>query len=297
MIHTQTNSSEQMSLLDVNGLCKTYPDFTLKDVNIQLPKGLIMGFMGRNGAGKSTTIQSIMDLIKPDAGEIKILGMTMTDDEVMVKDQIGYVADSPILNKDWTVQDTLTFTRKFYSNWDINFVDTYLNRFEIAANKKIKNLSKGMIIKFSLILAMAHKPKLLLLDEPTSGLDPIIREEVLDLLLDFLQDDERSILFSSHITTDIEKIADIVTFIHDGEILLSENKEQLLDCYRRIIIKANALDILNHPLLFNCKETIDGYIGYTDDFATFKEKAIGNWEAERLSLEELFVLKTKQTVE
>lgn len=285
------------SVLKVSGLYKTYPDFTLKDVNIQLSKGIIMGFMGRNGAGKSTTIQAIMDLIKPDAGDIKVLGKTMTEDEITVKDQIGYVADTPILHKEWTVKETLAFASKFYSNWDTEFVHTYLNRFQISQTKKIKELSKGMLVKFSLILAMAHKPTLLLLDEPTSGLDPVVREEVLHLLLDFLQDGERSVLFSSHITSDIEKIADVVTFIDDGAILLSENKESLLDRYRRIMINANTLDILNHPLLFNCKETLGGYIGYTDDFDSFKAKAIGKWEAERLSLEELFVLITGKKAE
>src|SRR5699024_10795004 len=171
------------------------------------------------------------------------------------------------------------------------------NRFQISQTKKIKELSKGMLVKFALILAMAHKPTLLLLDEPTSGLDPVVREEVLHLLLDFLQDGERSVLFSAHITSDIEKIADVVTFIDDGAILLSENKESLLDRYRRIMINANTFDIMNPPLLFNCKETLGGYIGYTDDFDSFKAKAIGKWEAERLSLEELFVLITGKKAE
>src|SRR5699024_940329 len=146
-------------------------------------------------------------------------------------------------------------------------------------------------------LAMAHKTTLLLLDEPTSGLDPVVREEVLHLLLDFLQDGERSVLFSSHITSDIEKIADVITFIDDGTILLSENKESLLDRYRRIMINANTLDILNHPLLFNCKENLCDYIGYTEDFDSFKAKSIGKWEAERLSIEEIYILITGKNAE
>src|SRR5699024_1075988 len=203
----------------------------LQDVNLTLQPGMIMGFMGRNGAGKTTTIQSIMDLVKPDQGDIQILGMSMADDEVAIKNNIGYVSDTPILNHSWTVERTLSFVQHFYTTWDDKLVGKYVKAFDLSLKKRISEMSKGAKMKFSLLLAIAHRPKLLLLDEPTSGLDPVIREEVLELLLDFMADGERSILFSSHITSDIEKIADIVTFIHHGKILLSENKELLLDRY------------------------------------------------------------------
>lgn len=280
-------------LLQVSGLNKSYGDFQLKGVDLTLMPGTIMGFMGRNGAGKSTTIQAIMDLIKPDQGNIEIMGMTTADDEVAIKDQVGYVSDTPILNQAWTVEHTLHFVRHFYSSWDEQMVTDYLQRFEIPKQKKIKELSKGMKVKFSLILAISHKPKLLLLDEPTSGLDPVIREEVLALLLDFLQDETCGVLFSSHITSDVEKIADIVTFIDDGQIFVSEDKESLLDRYRRIVMYGeNAAQTAEHPYLFDVKQTMGGYIGYTDNFAEFQKRNAGNWEAERLKLEELFVLLT-----
>ena len=280
-------------LLKVKNLNKSYGDFQLKDVDLTLMPGLIMGFMGRNGAGKSTAIQTIMDLIKPDNGEIEILGMTMEDDEVEIKDQVGYVSDTPILNQSWTVGHTLRFVRHFYSDWDEQMVQDYLQRFDIPKKKKIKELSKGMKVKFSLILAISHNPKLLLLDEPTSGLDPVAREEVSALLLDFLQDESCGVLFSSHITSDVEKIADIVTFIDDGHIFVSEDKESLLDRYRRIVFdKENAKDIANNPYLFDVKQKTGGYIGYTDNLAEFQKRHSGNWDAERLTLEELFVLLT-----
>lgn len=289
----RSNEIKHSPLLEVKGLSKSYSDFQLKNVDLTLPAGTIMGFMGRNGAGKSTTIQAVMDLIKPDEGDIRILGMSMAENEIAVKDQVGYVSDTPILNNAWTVERTLKFVRHFYTNWDERMVDTYLKRFDIPLMKKVADLSKGMKVKFSLILAISHQPKLLLLDEPTSGLDPVIREEVLELLLEFLQDEERGVLFSSHITSDVEKIADVVTFIDDGNIFISEDKEELLDRYRRIVIFGNnAAEVSNHPLLFNCERTRGGYIGYTEKFDEFQQVAAGEWESERLTLEELFVLLT-----
>ncbi|WP_185959701.1 ABC transporter ATP-binding protein [Lentibacillus cibarius] len=286
------HNSEQ-PLLDVRNLTKTYSDFQLKDVNLVLPAGTIMGFLGRNGAGKSTTMKAIMDLIKRDEGDIHILGMPMPEEEVAVKEQVGYVGDTPLLNHAWTMERTLQFARQFYPNWNEEAVERNLERFGIAKDKKISELSKGMKVKASLVLAMAHEPKLLLLDEPTSGLDPVVRTEVLEMLLDFVQDESRSVLFSSHITSDVEKIADWVTVLDDGQIVFSEDKESLLDRYRRIVIPSESGERANEsPLLFHCQTTAGGYIGYTDRFQQFQRFAKGNWHAERLTLEELFVLLT-----
>lgn len=280
-------------LLEVRNLSKSYQDFQLQDVNITLPAGTIMGFLGRNGAGKSTTMKAVMDLIKPDDGTVHILGMSMSEEEVAVKEQVGYVEDTPILNNTWTVEQTLKFARQFYPNWDQAGVEKNLERFDIPKNKKVSELSKGMKVKASLLLAMAHQPKLLLLDEPTSGLDPVVRGEVLELLLDFVQDESRGILFSSHITSDVEKIADWVTVIDDGEIFFSEDKESLLDRYRRIVLPGSGHEkTVDSPYLFNCQPTKAGYIGYTDRFDEFRKEATGEWHSERLTLEELFVLLT-----
>ncbi|WP_176446747.1 ABC transporter ATP-binding protein [Lentibacillus sp. CBA3610] len=296
------NNGEQ-PLLEVNGLRKAYPDFQLQDVNFILPAGTIMGFLGRNGAGKSTTMRAIMDLIKPDDGDIRILGMSMPEEEVAVKEQVGYVGDTPLMNNAWTMERTLNFARHFYPDWDQEAVEQNLERFEIPRDKKISELSKGMKVKASLILAMAHQPKLLLLDEPTSGLDPVVRTEVLELLLDFVQDESRGVLFSSHITSDVEKIADWVTVIDDGKIFFSEDKESLLDRYRRIVIPGDGTkgqtlcptsdkDKKATDILFNCQQAMGGYVGYTERFDRFQKIATGNWYSERLTLEELFVLLT-----
>ncbi|RYG73512.1 ABC transporter ATP-binding protein [Lentibacillus lipolyticus] len=280
-------------LLEVSGLSKSYPDFQLQDVRFQLPAGTIMGFLGRNGAGKSTTMKAIMDLVKRDDGDIRILGMSMPKEEVAVKEQVGYVGDTPLLNNAWTMERTLNFARHFYPNWDQDAVEQNLAYFDIPRDKKISELSKGMKVKASLILAMAHQPKLLLLDEPTSGLDPVVRTEVLELLLDFVQDESRGVLFSSHITSDVEKIADLVTVIDDGKIFISEDKESLLDRYRRIVIPGSGeKEAVDSPLLFNCQATMGGYVGYTNRFQQFQGEATGDWHSERLTLEELFVLLT-----
>jgi len=280
--------------LEVRNLSKTYKDFQLKDIQLILEPGMIMGLMGRNGAGKSTTIQAIMDLIRPDAGEILVFGKTMSEAEIQLKDQIGYVSDTPILNESWTAEETFQFARKFYTNWDEPFVHSAVSRFDIPLKKDVTDFSKGMKMKLALILAMAHRPRLLLLDEPTAGLDPVVREEMLDLILDYMQEESRSVLFSSHITSDVEKIADLVTFIDQGNVLLSEDKEMLLDRYRRIVVYDDATMTLLHTRLFHSKKTREGYIGYTDDFETFQNQAQGNWQAERLTLEELFVLLTNK---
>lgn len=296
MMYEQTTNLKdngKNSLLEIKGLRKSYQDFQLQNVNLTLPAGGIMGFLGRNGAGKSTTMKAIMDLIKPDEGDICILGKAMPENEVAIKEQVGYVGDTPLLNNAWTVEQTLNFVRHFYPKWDQETVERNLERFEISQDKKVSELSKGMKVKVSLILAMAHQPKLLLLDEPTSGLDPVIRGEVLELLLDFVQDESRGVLFSSHITSDVEKIADWVTVIDDGQIFFSEDKESLLERYRRIVISGNeAEEVMDHSNLFNCQPTRGGYVGYTDQYDEFKKVATGHWHSERLTLEELFVLLT-----
>lgn len=313
----ESHRGKNRYVLEVKGLSKTYGDFQLKDVRFVLPVGCIMGFLGKNGAGKSTTMKAIMDLIPTDRGDIRILGMRMPEKDVAIKEQVGYVSDTPLLNERWTVERTLQFVRHFYRHWDDEAVKKHLKLFQIPVNKKVAQLSKGMKVKFSLVLAIAHRPKLLLLDEPTSGLDPVAREEVLDVLLAFVRDGSRSVLFSSHITSDVEKIADAVTLIDNGRILLSEDKESLLDRHRRIIIpdagrrigddkqdvndqnitQEMNRDDVHHPLLFNFQRTKGGYVAYTSRYAELyaREKQrldAGEWRAERLTLEEVFILLT-----
>ncbi|MEJ9280779.1 ABC transporter ATP-binding protein [Ureibacillus thermosphaericus] len=217
--------------IEVVNLRKTFPQFQLVDVSFQLPTGTIMGFVGENGAGKTTTIKCLLNLLQKDRGEVKLLGLDYVEHDTAIKEQIGVVFD------DLYVPETLNATQinhileKIFSNWDEAYYVELLKRFKIPIKKPIKQLSRGMRMKLSIAMALAHHPKLLILDEPTSGLDPIVRDEILDLFMEFMQDEDNSILFSTHITSDLEKIADYITFIHEGEIVFSKNKDELLYDY------------------------------------------------------------------
>ncbi|MEK4253005.1 ABC transporter ATP-binding protein [Ureibacillus sp. FSL K6-2830] len=217
--------------IEVVNLRKKFPQFQLVDVSFQLPTGTIMGFVGENGAGKTTTIKCLLNLLQKDRGEVKLLGLDYVEHDTAIKEQIGVVFD------DLYVPETLNATQinhileKIFANWDEAYYVELLKRFKIPIKKPIKQLSRGMRMKLSIAMALAHHPKLLILDEPTSGLDPIVRDEILDLFMEFMQDEDNSILFSTHITSDLEKIADYITFIHEGEIVFSKNKDELLYDY------------------------------------------------------------------
>lgn len=221
-----------MLALDVRHLNKSYPDFRLRDVSFQLEKGYIMGFIGANGAGKTTTIRSILNMTKADSGEIHILGKDMATHELELKQQIGCAfggVDFYSRSKLKTLTDVM---KKFYANWDEAAYRKYLIRFKLDENRKVVQLSTGMRVKYGLALALSHGAKLLILDEPTSGLDPVARDDLLDLFQELIVDGEISILFSTHITSDLEKCADYITFIEDGRIVRSAEKEQFKESYR-----------------------------------------------------------------
>ncbi len=213
----------------VKGLTKTYKDFKLKDVSFCLPKGCIMGFIGQNGAGKSTTIKAILNLISCESGEIQLLGIDSKKNEKAIKEQIGVVFDESNFHDNLKARDISKIMATVYANWDNELFCRYLKNFKLPENKRMKEFSRGMKMKMSIAVALSHHPKLLILDEATSGLDPIVREEILDIFLEFIQDEEHSILVSSHITSDLDKIADYITFINDGEIIFSKSKLDLVD--------------------------------------------------------------------
>ncbi len=217
------------NILEVNNLCKRYRDFALKNVSFNLPKGMIMGFIGKNGAGKTTTIKAILSIVNNYDGEIKIFNQDVKKNDV--KKDIGVVLDDMFFPEVLTPKDINKIMSSVYDNWDEVLFFKYLNDFELPINKTIKSLSKGMRKKLEIVTALAHHPKLLILDEPTSGLDPIARSEVIDIFRDFIQDEECSILLSSHITTDLEHIADYITFIDNGEVLLSKTCDELMNLY------------------------------------------------------------------
>ena len=214
--------------IEVNRLRKEYQNFQLKDVSFRLPTGTIMGFVGENGAGKTTTIKCIVDLLNTREGEVKIFGKDVREHGTKVKEDIGVVFDDIYFPDLFNAKKIGHVLDEVFSNWDNQYYVDLLKRLKVPYEKPIKQLSRGMKMKLSIASALVHRPKLLILDEPTSGLDPIIRDEILDIFMDFMQDENNSILFSTHITTDLEKIADYITFIHDGEIVFSKNKDDLL---------------------------------------------------------------------
>lgn len=214
--------------ISVKGLTKTYSDFKLDDVSFDLPKGSIMGFIGENGSGKTTTIKAILNLINIDSGEITILGNGSTDIPREIKQKIGVVLDESFFYQELRSRDIPKILKNIYLNFDQKLYDSYIKKFNLPENKTIKQFSKGMKMKLQIACALSHKPQLLILDEPTSGLDPIVRSEMLDIFMDFIQDEKNSILLSSHITSDLEKVADYITFIHNGNIILSKQKDDLL---------------------------------------------------------------------
>ncbi len=219
--------------LQISNLCKSYKnaDFHLENVSISIPSGSIMGFVGKNGAGKSTTINAVLNIIQKDSGEVTIFGENMTDDNPMIRNNIGVVFDTLHFSGELTPKKLEKVCRDTYENWQGEQFFSYLEQFKIPTNKKIKTLSRGMTMKLSVSVALSHKARLLILDEATAGLDPVAREELLDLLLEFVEDEDHSIFMSSHMSSDLEKVADYITFIDQGKIILTEEKDTLLYQY------------------------------------------------------------------
>lgn len=217
--------------IEVKGVTKKYDDFTLDNLSFEVPRGSIMGFIGQNGAGKSTTINSILNIIPIDAGEINILGMDHIKDEKAIKDRIAVVFDELPFHDSFNVKDMSKIFEGIFSNWDKDVYMNYLEQFKLPLKKKIGDFSKGMKMKMQIACALSHNAELLIMDEPTSGLDPIVRDEILRIFMKYLEDGERSILMSSHITSDLEKIADCITFIDNGKLLLSGYKDEILETH------------------------------------------------------------------
>ena len=219
------------NILEIKNLSKKYKGFELKNVNIKLPKGMIMGFIGENGAGKTTTIKSILNIINRDSGEIKIFGLDNKENERKIKEDIGVVLDDSFLSEYLNPSDINKIMKNIYKNWDEKLYFKYIEDFKLPKEKISKEYSSGMKMKLKIAVALAHHPKLLILDEPTSGLDPVARNEILDIFQEFIQDENKGIFVSSHITSDLEHIADYITFINNGEIIFTKTRDDLLENY------------------------------------------------------------------
>ena len=220
--------------LEVHNLCKSYGDFELSSVSFSLPKGSIMGFVGQNGAGKTTTIRCILNMALRDSGEVKVCGFDNLKNELEAKQEIGVVFDEVFFVETWTPSDIEKAIQGFYSSWNSTLYNEYLHKYKLPMKKRVKDLSRGMKMKLMLAVAMSHDAKLLILDEPTSGLDPVARDELLDILNEYISDGEKSVFFSTHITSDLEHVAGYITLIDNGKIFYSGTKDDLKDHLRSI---------------------------------------------------------------
>lgn len=217
--------------IEIKNLNKSYQNFALKNINLNIPSGVVVGLIGKNGAGKTTLIKSLLNIIKIDNGNINIFDKNIKENENIIKEEIGVVLDNMFFPELLTPKDINSIMKDIYKNWDSSLFEKYLEQFSLMPTKQIKTMSKGMRKKLEIATALSHKPKLLILDEPTSGLDPVVRSEVLDIFLSFIKDEDNTIIMSSHITSDLEHIADYIVFIDDGKIILEEEKDAIRDSY------------------------------------------------------------------
>lgn len=227
--------------LELKNVCKSFRDFSLNNISFTLPQGYIMGLVGPNGAGKTTTIQLILNMLEKDTGKILVFGKDNVVSEKEIKQDIGVVFDSIFYVDSWTVKDTEKAVSIFYNDWRHDTFNDMVKRFNLPLNKKVGELSRGMQMKLMLACAFSHDAKLLILDEPTSGLDPLTRDEFLEILQDYIRDGQRSVLFSTHITTDLERVADYITLINRGNMIFTGSMEDLLSSY--CLIKGKPCDL------------------------------------------------------
>lgn len=274
-------------MLEVKNLTKEFfMGFKLEDISFKLEPGYIMGFIGPNGSGKSTTIKLIMNLLKKDSGEIKIFGKDHIESEIEIKDRIGFVYDEPYFYEDLTLEKMKNVIAPFYSQWDEKQYEKYLKKFDLKPQYVIKRMSKGMVTKFALAIALSHHAQLIIMDEPTSGLDPIFRREILDIIYDLIKDENLSIFFSTHITTDLERIADYITYINKGKLVFSKSKDEIMDNFG--LVKGGPEELVPYlrNILLDLRESNVGFTGLTENVNIIKA-SYPNLLIEKPSLEDI----------
>lgn len=276
------------NILEVTGLEKKYKDFKLKNLDFSLPEGCVTGFIGTNGAGKTTTIKSILDIIHRDKGSVRFFGKSSEGNLSEIKNRLGVVFDDSYFYDELTMAEMKSIIAPVYSQWSDSRYKSYMEKFNLNPNQKILTLSKGMKTKFSLVLALSHEAELLIMDEPTSGLDPLMRSQLLEILKDYMKEGGKGVFFSTHIVSDLEKIADMLILIDNGEILLKEEKDILLDKYRKIKGDVKLLNDNYRKLFLNLKVTDYGFTGITSHVKEL-EREIKSIVVERPSLEEIML--------
>ena len=278
-----------MNALEIKNLTKSYPSFTLDNLNLTLPSGCIMGLIGENGAGKSTTIKLILDMIHKDSGSITILGKDNTDSIELTKEDIGVVMDEVGIPECLTVKQVGNVMRHTFHNWDDAEYTRLVQKLALPDKKQFKEFSRGMKMKLGIAIALSHNAKLLILDEATSGLDPVVRDEVVEMFSDFTRDENHSILISSHIVSDLEKLCDYVAFLHKGKLLLCEEKDQLLAEYGLIYCTAEELHHLPVEAITHKKEN-----PYGVEAMVLRSAVPAGVNVSPISIEELFVFMVKE---
>jgi len=279
------------NILYVDNLCKKYKNFKLNNVSLKLPKGFIMGLIGENGAGKTTLIKLIMNLVKKDSGEIKVFDIDNLKFEREIKDRIGFVYDEVCYYDHMSLKENGNMVSMLYSKWDKDKFNYYLNKFELNKDKKLKELSKGMRMKFSLCIALSHGAEFIIMDEPTVGLDPVVRSEVLEELQSLMENENMGVLISTHITSDLEKIADYITFIKDGSIIFSKSKDEIMESYKIIKGDCNILTKEVEKHFEGISKNRFGFEGLTSQVDKVREILGDNIVVDRATIEDIMILK------
>ncbi|MEG1442047.1 MAG: ABC transporter ATP-binding protein, partial [Oscillospiraceae bacterium] len=256
--------------IEIKDFSKKYNLFSIKNMNLNIPRGYITGFVGKNGAGISTTLKAILNMIKMDNGKISILGREMKDAEIELKNQIGAVFGEDGYIDDMTLINFSKIVSSMYENWDSKAFDGYIKEFGLPLSQKISELSKGMRVKFSITLALSHNAELFIMDEPTAGLDPIVRDEILEIFMRLIQDEKKTILFSTHITSDLDKISDFIVLIDNGEIIFNTSKDELIDSHKRIKGKKSLLDTALKDAMVDYQENENSFVGLVSNFDLLK---------------------------
>ena len=278
-----------MNALEIKDLSKSFSGFELDKINLALPSGCIMGLIGENGAGKSTTIKLILDMLHSDGGSIKIFGVNNNENITILKEDIGVVMDEAGIPECLTAKQVGKIMRHTFKNWSDEEYSHLLTKLSLPDNKPFKDFSRGMKMKLGIAIAMSHGAKLLILDEPTSGLDPVVRDEVVDMFYEFTRDENHSILISSHIVSDLEKLCDYVAFLHNGKLLLCEEKDVLLSEYGIIHCTVEQLSELDKEVIKYKKET-----PYGAEVIVPRKDAPDGFKISPISIEELFVFMVKE---
>ena len=276
------------NILEVSGLRKSYRNFALKDVAFSLPEGCITGFIGVNGAGKTTTLRTLLRLTDKDAGQIQFFGLDMERNEKQIKDRLGIVLDDGCFYEELTLAEMNSIIAPAYTAWSERDFRQYMDMFSLDPKQKINTLSKGMRMKYALALALSHEAELLIMDEPTSGLDPLIRSQLLKILTDYMSKGGKGVFFSMHITSDLDKIADMLIMIDNGSIVFQEEKDTLLDTYRIVKGDVRALTPDLRKLFLNVSETAFGFTGITKQLAEV-QRLLPDAMIERPTIEDIML--------